>query len=249
MYGVVRRFKLLKPMLKQLNRTHFSDVENQSDMAQTKLNHIQQLLVHSPGDEDLIKQEYEAHKHFLFLYEAKMKFLQQKAKAYWRTEGDFNSSYFHGLIKARRSKNSIYQIKDHKDKLHTDEDGIQMAFLEYYKMLLGSKNQILKVKKPVVQKGKVCIETHCQKLLSPINHQEIKEVIFSIPYDKASGPDGLTLVLPDIISQNQGGFIHGRIIMENILICRDLIRMYEKRVVAPRCMIKMDLQKAYDTIE
>ncbi|XP_074318405.1 uncharacterized protein LOC141655213 [Silene latifolia] len=213
MYGVVRKLKLLKPCLKQLNRTHFSAVENQSDMAQIKLNHIQKLLVQSPGDEDLVKHEYEAHKQFLFLYEAKMKFLKQKAKAHWLTEGDSNSSYFHGLIKARRKTNSIYQIKDHQDKLHTDEVGIQMAFRKYYQMLLGSKNQILKVK-----------------------NQWFKKV-------------RLALVLPDILTQNQGGFIQGRSIMENILIFQDIIRMYEKQVVSPRCMIKMDLQKAYDTIE
>ncbi|XP_074291402.1 uncharacterized protein LOC141618193 [Silene latifolia] len=231
MYGVVRKLKLLKPYLKQLNRSHFSAVENQSDLA---------------------------------------------------------------------------EIKDHQEKLHTDETGLQQAFLGYYQMLLGSKNQFLRVKEPVVQKGK-----------------KIKEVVFSIPNDKAPGPDGyssqffkdsweivgeeicnaisyffqsgqllkqlnstlltliskvarptfvleyrptdycnvlykciskllcnrLAMVLPDIISQNQGGFIQGRRIMENILIYQDIIRMYEKQVVAPRCMIKMDLQKAYDTIE
>ncbi|XP_074283509.1 uncharacterized protein LOC141608057 [Silene latifolia] len=31
-------------------------------------------------------------------------------------------------------------------------------------------------------------------------------------------------VLPDIISRNQGAFVHGRSILENILICQDLVR-------------------------
>ncbi|XP_074298606.1 uncharacterized protein LOC141629519 [Silene latifolia] len=59
----------------------------------------------------------------------------------------------------------------------------------------------------------------------------------------------LTEVLPLIIDPNQGAFIQNRSIQENILICQDLIRCYEKPNVSPRCLFKIDLQKAYDTVE
>ncbi|XP_074314061.1 uncharacterized protein LOC141649266 [Silene latifolia] len=59
----------------------------------------------------------------------------------------------------------------------------------------------------------------------------------------------LAVILPDIISRNQGAFVKGRSILENILICQDLIRLYNRGMASPRCMFKMDLQKAYDTIE
>ncbi|XP_074297928.1 uncharacterized protein LOC141628730 [Silene latifolia] len=59
----------------------------------------------------------------------------------------------------------------------------------------------------------------------------------------------LALILSDIISRNQGAFVKGRCILENILICQDLIRLYNRGMASPRCMFKLDLQKAYDSIE
>ncbi|XP_074265787.1 uncharacterized protein LOC141588232 [Silene latifolia] len=56
-------------------------------------------------------------------------------------------------------------------------------------------------------------------------------------------------ILPDIINNNQGAFVQGRSILENILICQDLVRLYNRRNVSPRCMFMLDMQKAYDTIE
>ncbi|XP_074293397.1 uncharacterized protein LOC141620421 [Silene latifolia] len=55
-------------------------------------------------------------------------------------------------------------------------------------------------------------------------------------------------VLPDIISLNQGRFIKGRSIIENILVCQDLVRLYNRQACTPRCMFKMDLMKAYDSV-
>ncbi|KAL9232373.1 hypothetical protein vseg_007493 [Gypsophila vaccaria] len=59
----------------------------------------------------------------------------------------------------------------------------------------------------------------------------------------------LARVLPQLIDHNQGAFIKDRSIQENILICQDLIRLYEKPHTSPKCMLKVDMQKAYDTVE
>ncbi|KAL9227921.1 hypothetical protein vseg_003556 [Gypsophila vaccaria] len=59
----------------------------------------------------------------------------------------------------------------------------------------------------------------------------------------------LALVLPHIIDKNQGAYIQGRNIQDNILICQDLVRLYERPNSSPRCLLKIDLQKAYDSVE
>ncbi|XP_074303189.1 uncharacterized protein LOC141637599 [Silene latifolia] len=59
----------------------------------------------------------------------------------------------------------------------------------------------------------------------------------------------LAEVLPHIVGNNQGAFIQHRRIQENILICQHLIILYERPHASLRCMFKIVLQKAYDTVE
>ncbi|XP_074299162.1 uncharacterized protein LOC141630203 [Silene latifolia] len=73
-----------------------------------------------------------------------MDFLRQKEKAHWITEGDANFSYFHGVIRARRNKNFIQHIKDHRDQLFTDEEGIQNDLLLFCKGDVQSMMLILR---------------------------------------------------------------------------------------------------------
>ncbi|XP_074293495.1 uncharacterized protein LOC141620554 [Silene latifolia] len=82
MYRLVRKLKMLKADLKNLNMEYFSDVENKADIAQAKLIHIQKQLISRPGDEELMQQEYNTYQESKQLHQAKMDFLKQKAKAH-----------------------------------------------------------------------------------------------------------------------------------------------------------------------
>ncbi|XP_048502717.1 uncharacterized protein LOC125498533 [Beta vulgaris subsp. vulgaris] len=59
----------------------------------------------------------------------------------------------------------------------------------------------------------------------------------------------LSPILPKIVADNQGAFIQGRNIVNNIMICQDLLKGYARKGCRPSCLIKMDMRKAYDTIE
>ena len=56
-------------------------------------------------------------------------------------------------------------------------------------------------------------------------------------------------VLASIISPMQGAFIEGKSILHNILLCQDIVKHYGWKNCSPSCLLKIDLRKAYDTLE
>ncbi|XP_074277705.1 uncharacterized protein LOC141601332 [Silene latifolia] len=198
-----------------------------------------------------------------------------------------------------------------------------MAFLHYYKNLLGSRNPTERIRSAILNQGPCCTQEQAASLMLPITNEEIKGIFFSTPIDKSLGLDGYTsgffkdawdvvgpdvceaikdffstdklltqvnatnitlipkcerltsvkpfrptaccnmiykviskllcnrlfVILPDIVHENQGAFIKERSIMENILICQDIMKLYNRAAVSPRFLFKIDLQKAYDTME
>ncbi|XP_074271555.1 uncharacterized protein LOC141595487 [Silene latifolia] len=323
MFGIVKRLKALKPILKALNRDCFSDIENNTNIVSLAVENIQKALIDSPSDTDLLQQELDLAHDLKDLITARDSFLIQKAKVQWSLEGDLNTSYFHHSIKKRVMMNKVFQIEDKDGRLCTDGTAIQSAFLDYYHDLLGSHKSTDVVNSNVVRKGVCCTEAHSALLNRPVIADEVKKSLFSIPSNKSPGPDGYTshfykdswdivgkdiceavinffdtgrlltqinstvitlipkidrptsvkhyrpisccnviykviskllcsrlaLILPDLICKTQGAFVKGRSILENILICQDLIRQYNRGKASPRCLFKLDLQKAYDSIE
>ena len=56
-------------------------------------------------------------------------------------------------------------------------------------------------------------------------------------------------VLPTIISDGQGAFVKGRKLLFNVLLCQDLVRGYTRKVSPPYCLMKVDLHKAFDSVQ
>ncbi|XP_039009733.1 uncharacterized protein LOC120138287 [Hibiscus syriacus] len=58
----------------------------------------------------------------------------------------------------------------------------------------------------------------------------------------------LSSVFPDMISMNETAFVKGRSIVDNTLLAQELVRGYSRRKISPRCALKIDLQKAFDSL-
>lgn len=55
-------------------------------------------------------------------------------------------------------------------------------------------------------------------------------------------------VLKSLIHPSQSAFVSGRSIQDNILLAHEIVRNYHREVGTPRCTLKIDLKKAYDTV-
>ncbi|GKF22950.1 protein LAZ1 [Tanacetum coccineum] len=55
--------------------------------------------------------------------------------------------------------------------------------------------------------------------------------------------------IKEVVGINQSAFIPGRNISDNILLTQELMHNYHWKKGAPRCAFKVDIQKAYDTVD
>ncbi|XP_074298396.1 uncharacterized protein LOC141629268 [Silene latifolia] len=272
MYRVVTKLKSLKKGLRDLNNKKFSDIENITRVTEISLKEFQVMLIKVPLNKKWCEAEAACAKELILLKKARDQYLLQKSKEKWMEDGDDSTGYYHASIKHRRLRNKVYQVKD--------------------------KNG-----------GGNCItEAHRILLAAPVNDEEVRLAMFSIPGTKAPGPDGyssqffkdgwaivrkdviaavkhayqcrkllkkcnttiLTLIsktdAPDSVLQfrpiaccntiykcvakhSQSAFVKGKDIVGNILLTEDLIKMYKRKACLPRILMKVDLQKAYDSVE
>ncbi|GKC87726.1 putative RNA-directed DNA polymerase, eukaryota, reverse transcriptase zinc-binding domain protein [Tanacetum coccineum] len=59
----------------------------------------------------------------------------------------------------------------------------------------------------------------------------------------------VSTLLREVVSDNQSDFIPRRRISDNILITQELMHNYHQNRGPPRCAFKVDIQKAYDTVD
>ncbi|EOY14356.1 Uncharacterized protein TCM_033752 [Theobroma cacao] len=59
----------------------------------------------------------------------------------------------------------------------------------------------------------------------------------------------LAKILPSIITENQSGFVGGRLISDNILLAQELIRKLDTKSRGGNLALKLDMMKAYDRLD
>ncbi|MCI14621.1 ribonuclease H protein, partial [Trifolium medium] len=84
---------------------------------------------------------------------------------------------------------------------------------------------------------------HRELLIAPITEEEILRALKNIGDLKAPGMDG------SIVNHSQAAFVPGQHIHDHILLAYELIRGYSRKGGTPKCMLQLDLQKAYDTVD
>ncbi|XP_056685808.1 uncharacterized protein [Spinacia oleracea] len=117
----------------------------------------------------------------------------------------------------------------------------------FYHGLIGSAADTLEgIDVTVVRQGKKLSAASAQSLVLP-------EFFSTGKLLKQTNNTVVTLI-PKIhnatmMNDSQAGLIPGRNIADNILLASELVKCYSRKYISPRCMIKVDLKKAYDSLE
>lgn len=56
-------------------------------------------------------------------------------------------------------------------------------------------------------------------------------------------------VMNYLVDPGQAAFVPGRMLIDNVLLSHELVKVYGRKGISPRCMFKIDMQKAYDSLE
>ncbi|GJV14190.1 hypothetical protein Tco_1359513 [Tanacetum coccineum] len=178
--------------------------------------------------------------------------------------GDSNTAYLPKIVKSKCARNRIEMVRDASNIIY-EGNTVAGTFISHYENFLGIEGSST----PLTNQNLFShvLDNHkAESMVREVTDNEIKEAIFSMRDDKAPGPDGFTSAffkkawdviignsikgnMDDIVSINQSAFVQGRRISDNILLTQELMRNYHRRRGPPRCAFKVDIQKAYDTVD
>lgn len=60
--------------------------------------------------------------------------------------------------------------------------------------------------------------------------------------------DRLSTIISPLISENQSGFVRGRLISDNILLTQELVHSLDMKTKNDNLVMKLDMLKAYDRL-
>ncbi|XP_056688135.1 uncharacterized protein [Spinacia oleracea] len=173
-------------------------------------------------------------------------------------------------MKGRQSRNSIDVLYDSSGKKLATLQEIKGEISQFYTGLIGTvAPSLVGIDVNIIRKGKQLSDSAANELIQPVTESEIDAALKGIDPNKAPGLDGfnslfflwawdllkdmsirlMQKVIGDVISPSQAGFIPGRNISDNILLACELAKCYSRKNISPGCMLKVDMKKAYDSLE
>ncbi|XP_042964739.1 uncharacterized protein LOC122298962 [Carya illinoinensis] len=168
--------------------------------------------------------------------------LSHMAKKRWLKDGDNNSKFFHAYLNAKNQKRvtgMFLQMVFFKSCWEIVKADLLEAVSEFFQHQMLPRYYSASF---IVLIPKVDSPTSFDKF-RPIS---LCSVVYKICVKIVVGC--LTNVLPKLISQEQGAFIPGRSIFENISLTQEMVHSINKTTNGGNVLVKLDMSKAYDRV-
>ncbi|XP_024004030.1 uncharacterized protein LOC112081502 [Eutrema salsugineum] len=195
LFTLGQKLNAAKACCRSLNRQGFANIQQKTKEALTHLEAIQRELLSSPSDA-LFQEEVAARATWNFFADAQESFYRQKSRIRWLKDGDANTNFFFKAVVANQARNAIKVLRDPMNNRIDNPDQIKDMIVTFYRQLLGTEVRvILPFYVPEIQAiHPFRCSQHISDLLVLIpSDEEIKAAIFSMPRNKAPGPDGFPL--------------------------------------------------------
>ncbi|GFZ13128.1 hypothetical protein Acr_23g0015130 [Actinidia rufa] len=256
MFRLCKKLKALKGPLRTLKKLHYSHISARAQAAEDDLLEAQQLLHDNRGDDSLQSKVVDLRGKACRLAEAEISFCSQLAKAKYLKNCDKGTKFFHDLIKNNRARNQVVSLTKSDGVVTTFPQQVSSLFVEYYENFVGTRNNVLRLDSRVLTDGARVEDEQALALTRPVLDEDIKVEDFrpiaccNVVYKVISKILAMRLspILEILIDPAQSAFIPNRSMVENIYLVQELLRRYGWSRISPRCIMKIDLRKAYDTV-
>lgn len=163
-------------------------------MAYDNLCELQQNTISNPTPK-AVREESQAFERWEKVAGLEEQFLKQKSKLHWLHVGDRNNKFFHNSVKERQALNSIHEVISPAGFRFTSSEDIKAEAVRYFSELLSSEPPGFTGTTVATLSGLLafrCSDQEQDLLVSEVSDAEVKKLIFSMPANKAPGPNGYT---------------------------------------------------------
>ncbi|XP_021747410.1 uncharacterized protein LOC110713262 [Chenopodium quinoa] len=238
MLRVWNKLKNVKSKIKDLHLKHFAKIAERLEAALVDLDSIQNNITVNTDNPELQLKETEAISQVKYWTGIQESIYKQKSRVEWVKLGDANNHYFFSMMKQRHSRNRINSIYNEKDVLIRDPS--QVVAEEFFDTGIMQRHWNCTT---ITLVPKVSNSSYVKEFrpiaCCTVLYKLISKVITT----------RLAQVIGEVVDDAQAGFIPGKHIGDNIFLATELIKGYSHRFITPRCILKIDLKKAYDSLE